>query len=516
MSDDDRAWAWSDDLPARPTHSPVAHGRLGLGFDGEKYPGGWGVEEDRIIDSILTLDYHTLRSRSHELFETNLYARGAVRRLVTNEVHTGLQLEANPVGPMLGVADDDDGLHDWANRTESFFGAWAGDYRVCDFEQRSDMNLGELTSAARREALVGGDVLVVLRQNEQTKLPTVQLIGGHMVDTPMNHEANIDHGVELDNAGRQIAYHVRRNTDPFTFETERIPAFDASGQRVAWLMYGTDRRVGQNRGTPLLAIVLQSLKEIDRYRDSTQRKAVIQSVVAMWIEKSEDKLGSLPMKDGAIRRGTVDTNNYDGTPRSFQISDQVPGMVFEEMQHGEKPHAFKADGGDTVQFPEFEGAIVAAIAWACEMPPEILRLSFDKNYSASQASLNEFKLYLSVVRARIAQAFNQPIYNEWLVASVRRGTIVAPGLVESTTDIAMFERYHAWTNADWIGAVKPVTDILKMAKAFEVLEAHGWTTNARIARELTGTKFQTNARILRREREELPLNEPPVDDSPEL
>jgi hypothetical protein len=46
--------------------------------DGSKFAGGFGVTE------LLLADYWTLRQRSSQLFEQNLYARGLIRRLVTN------------------------------------------------------------------------------------------------------------------------------------------------------------------------------------------------------------------------------------------------------------------------------------------------------------------------------------------------------------------------------------------------------------------------------------------------
>jgi lambda family phage portal protein len=436
--------------------------------------------------------------RSIEMFETNLYGRGLIRRLVTNEVHTGLSLEADPDAEILGLTEDE--VTAWSDRVESYYNAWASTPDACDHERRPDMTHGELTAMARREALVGGDVLVVTRMHAVTKLPTVQLYPAHMVKTPFNaHEssAEIIDGVELNAAGRQVAYHVQLADGSF----QRFAARGArSGRRQAWLMYGTDRRTGQVRGTPLLGVVLQSLKEIDRYRDATQRKAIINSIVTMWIEKSEDKLGSNPLTQGAQRAGTVQTVDNDGDPRTFNVADQIPGLVLEELQHGETPHSFKSDTGDTVQFPEFEAAIVSAIAWHCEIPPEILRLSFDKNYSASQAALNEFTLYLDVQRDRIARSFNQPIYEQWLEASTLRGTISA----NLNSGIANFEVRRSWMRADWYGAAKPVTDALKLMKATELALSMGLTTRHRAARMYNGSKFSTNARHLRRELEELP------------
>ena len=332
MSDE---WAWNDEAlaiveePAQPeaTHGHT-HGRHRFGFDGEKYPGGW-QGPDHFVDTVLGLDYFTLRQRSQEIFETNLYGRGIIKRLVTNEVHTGLSLEADPNALLLGRTEDE--LSAWSDRVEALWGTWADTPEVCDFERRDDMTHGEMTAAARREALVGGDVLIVTRTHAKTKLPTIQLIGGHLIQTPFPIPTGkrIEMGVELDPAGRHVAYYVR---DERSLTFTRITAKTRSGRRSAWLMYGVDRRVGQVRGTPLLGIVLQSLNEIDKYRDSTQRKAVINSILTMWIEKTENKVSSLPMSGAATRTDTINDVDHHGQPRSYNVADQIPGVVLEELQ----------------------------------------------------------------------------------------------------------------------------------------------------------------------------------------
>ena len=502
---------WGKDPPPEPQLAlPAAS--IGGGYNGSKFPGGWNASADVLIDSVLEMDYPTLRARSQELFEQNLYGRGLIRRLVTNEVHTGLSLEADPSGILLGIEDDE--LEDWSDRTEAKFNAWADSPSACDYERRVEMTFGELTASQRREALVGGDVLIVPRINPKTNLPAIQVISGHLVQTPFapGDKRRIEHGVELDNAGRHLAYHV---ADSKTGKFTRIPAFGSrSGRRTAWLVYGTDKRVGQVRGTPLLALVMQSLKEIDRFRDAALRKAVINSILTMWIEKSENKAGSTPWSNSASSAGTVADNDGAGNNREFLSAGQVPGLIWEELQHGEKPHSFKSDSGESVQFPQFEGAIVAAIAWACEMPAEILRLAFDSNYSASQAALHEFNMYLGLARERIARSFTQPIYEQWLVASVNAGSIVAPGLIASAADISQFETYRAWVTAEWLGSVKPPTDLWKLVRATGEMLDRNLMTHAQATRQLTGRKFSNNIRKISREREQiLALPAPPDEDA---
>jgi len=282
---------------------------------------------------IFTPDYWTLRERSNQLFTENLYARGLIRRLITNEINTGLTPESTPDEEIIGVAEDS--LNDWTETVENRFGIWGKNPNLCDWKHKS--TFGAIQRAARLEALISGDVLVVLRQSPATKLPMVQLVSGNKVQTPLGDNNNlrkghkIRHGVEMNAAGRVVAYQVKQDDGTF----KRLPAFgEKSGRKISWLVYGTDKRLDDVRGQPILSLVLQSLKEIDRYSDSTQRKAVINSILAMFIKKTDDKPGTLPIQGGAVRKDTATVNDGDGGTRSFNIANQLPGMVVEELQTG--------------------------------------------------------------------------------------------------------------------------------------------------------------------------------------
>ena len=50
----------------------------------------------------------------------------------------------------------------------------------------------------------------------------------------------------------------------------------------------------------MLSVILQSLKEIDRYRDATQRKAAINAILAMFIKKTQDKVYKYVEKYGVL------------------------------------------------------------------------------------------------------------------------------------------------------------------------------------------------------------------------
>lgn len=460
--------------------------------DGSKYPGGFGVTE------LLLTDYWTLRKRSSQLYEKNLYARGLIRRLVTNEINIGLHLEATPEEAILGLQED--ALADWTELTENRFALWADNPKLCDQNER--LTFGQIQELARTEALVAGDVLVVLRLDQRTGLPRVQLINGGSIQSPLGADQasgnKITHGVELDSSGRHVAFHVRQDDG----SSKRLPAFgEKSGRRLAWLLYGTDKRLDDVRGKPLLALVLQALQEVDRFRDSTQRKAWLLATLAIWVKKGDPGItSSRPLTRVGVGGKTEIANSDGGSSpkRRFNTVEYVPGAVVDELNQGEEPQAFQTNG--TVEsFGVFEEAIIQGIAWGHEIPPEILTLSFNSNYSASQAAINEFKMYLNKVRTWFGGGFCQPVYVEWLLAETLTGKIQAASLLEAWRDSSQYDTFAAWISSDWSGQIKPAVDQSKLVGGYDAMIRLGAITLDRTSRELTGMKFSKNVKKLKRE-----------------
>lgn len=460
--------------------------------DGSKFTGGFGPTQ------LLTPDYWTLRARSAQLFATNLYARGIIRRFVTNVINVGLHLESIPDEMVLGL--EEDALADWSELVENRWRLWETSARLCD--QREQETFGALQAAGYAEALIAGDILVTLQQDARTGLPRVRLIRGEAVQSPLRPARagnRIVHGVELDAQDRHVAYWIRQRDGT----AKRLPAWgEKSGRRLAWLVYGTEKRLDDVRGEPILSLVLQSLKEIDRYRDAVQRKAVINSMLALFIKKNADKMGTLPLSGGAVRREVVTDTGPDGSERTWTSAEQIPGLVLEELQVGEEPVGFDAKGVDE-KFGDFEESIVQAFAWALETPPEILRLAFSNNYSASQAAINEYKMFLNRARTAFGDAFCAPIYVEWLLSESLLQKLQTPGLLDAWRDPARYDVFGAWVLSDWAGQIKPAVDLSKLVRGYEQLIELGLITRDRAARELTGMKFSKIVKRLRIENEQL-------------
>lgn len=461
-------------------------------FDGDKFAGGFGATQ------LFDVDYWTLRERSGQLFKENLYGRGLIRRLVTNEINTGLMLDSTPSSELIPGMDEE-GASVWAEDIEIKWQMFADDPRVCDYLRVH--NEGRLQQFIRRESLIDGDILCVQRYNAKTGHSSTQLVRGEYVRTPPGWETNpannndIKHGCELDPEGRVVAHWIEQDDGTF----ERLPAYGAkTGRKISWLIYGTDLRFGEVRGEPLLSIVLQSLKEIDRYRDSAQRKAVINSMLAMYVTKNADKMGTKPLTNAGIRRDSVAAPSADQPNRKLNFNSHLPGIYLDELQVGEEPKAFGPDGTD-INFPVFEAAVIQAVAWACEMPPEILTLQFSNNYSASQAAINEFKIYLNASRSYFSAQYCIPRYHEWLYNELAARRVIASGLLLAWNDLSQYQFVGAWRSSDWTGAIKPSTDIVKQTKGYKEQIGEGLITREKAAKELNGSKFRHNVRRLKRE-----------------
>ena len=449
-------------------------------FDGEKYPGGLAP-----VVELFELDYWALRKRSNLLFYKNSYARGIVRRFVTNIVGGGLSLKSNPEAKI--VKQTEDLLAIWEEDVETKFFLYNDTPTIID--NKRQRTGGQLQASAINESLVGGDCLIVLRQHPKYKLPVVQVISGDRIQTPFEKigDKNIIDGVKLDNAGRHVSFFVEDSNDAKGWR--EIKAYGRNtGREQARLIYGIDKREDGVRGEPLLSIAIQPLMEIDKYRDSAQRKAVLNSVVVAAIERGAGNKhqGSLSRKNQA--KDTVDVVDTEGENRRISFADMIPGMNFEYLNPDEKINFFSNNGVD-INFGAFESAVMIGLAWALEIPPEILLLSFNKSFSASQAAVNEFNYFLRKRRQIFGQNYCDFVYQDWFLSSVLLGKIEADGYIQNLNSSDNWEVSQSWVTAAWIGAVKPPADILKTGKSYVLQIDNHLNTHTNVCLELNGLKF---------------------------
>ncbi len=473
-------------------------------FGGETTVGGIRNKVD--YNDLGSIDYYSLRTLSRKLFVENKYAGMALGRLSTNVINEGLRPQSMPSKHITGMSQEQ--TVQWTEKTEELFNLWASDETV-DYE--GVHNFSAIQKVAYMEALVEGDVLIETKVDEKTGLPSIKIISGRHVANGSNSldimaKGNtVEYGVELNKKRQHIAYHIRKR-DQFGrrgMEVERILAKGKKSKRVtAKLVYESPPPAGSVRGFPILTRILQAADQVETYAVYESESAKLNASIAMWVEKTKDRAGSLPLR--GVRKKGAEEEPVDATPKSYTEGS----LVIQEVAHGEKPQSFKTDRPN-VNFKAFKDAILEDIAAALEIPPEILQLKFGNNYSASRQAEIEFKSYVRKARKYFSDQFNKCVYNQWLTGMVFRSMINAPNYTQAVLNNSLFVR-NGWQKCKWVGFVKQNVDIFKEAKAYELYMDNGLMTREQAASELTESDYRSNAERLVPENEMLAKAKAPL------
>ena len=435
--------------------------------------GGGSANED--IQSHLS----TLRQRSRDLYAGVPLATGAVKTMRTNVVGAGLVLKSQIDYEFLGLTEEQ--AQQLESDIEREFALWA-ESEMCDIERQD--NFYELQQLTFLNWLLSGDVIVLLPTTKRANAPydlRIQLIESDRVCTPEGKEDNkrIIGGIETNAAGEIIAYHIS-NTHPLSSEIgaegkwKRVKAFGEYTGRRNVLHIMNRERIGQRRGVPFLAPVIESLKQMGRYTEAELVAAVVSGMAAVFIQKSETSgdgaaLGEVIPADEQIDAG--DPNSIEMGNGS--IIDLAPGEEAKDVTLG-RPNA---------NFDNFVTSICKQIGTALEIPYEVLIKHFGASYSASRGALLELWKPVKMYRNWLANDFCQPIFDEWLGEAVAKGRISAPGFF---ADAGIRKAY---SSAEWNGPAQLSLDPTKEVTAAKMRVENGFSTRDREAQELAGGDF---------------------------
>lgn len=492
------------DLQAHGKYEAYLLDAMSTVWNGEKFPGSFGPTKDYAV-----VDYWTLRKRSQQLFLENMYAKGIIRRLLRNEIHVGLNGNASISSDILWPNLEDEKRTEkgiiYSEQLTQLFELYGS--RPEYFDYRHEKTFGDFQEQVRLESLVCGDGIIVSRINQVTGLPYWDWINGNYIKspeyyTPRNGNRIVD-GVELDKYNRHVAYHVESwKNDELVWE--RIPVRgEKSGRRISWMVYGTERMVENVRGEPLLAAILYMIKELDRYRDAEARAAVVNAMLPLFIKRgATSPIGSRPTdglsrlrNESAVINGDVTGNEK---PKMRDIRGMMPGTIFDDLAPNEEIVSFQTNRPN-VNYKAFEEAILSGICWALEVPPEIVFLKFQSNYSASRQANNEFEIYLEYQNKKNARRFCQPIYEEFVMQACLNGQIDLPGFTDVILDATLWKEKAAWFNCVWTGISRPSVDPQKEVKASLSALDGGLTTYDIECRKISGLSFRQVAQIRKRE-----------------
>lgn len=454
---------------------------------------GWmyhgGSPKEDIEDNL-----DVLRQRSRDAYMGIPTASAALKTMRTNVVAGGLMPSPQIDADYLRLTNEQaEALQAQILRE---FALWA-DTPVCDAD-RVD-NFYKLQQFAFLSYLMNGDAFALLPMKEQPGQPyslRVRVIEADRVCSPDGYDRlvpcevkghkvhSIVQGVETDADGMVIAYWIC-NQHPLSslsnqagaLEWTRVEAYGSSG-RPNVLHVMNRERAGQRRGVPILAPVLEALKQLGRYTEAEITAAVISAMFTVFIQSATVQNGkpigeALPPEQliDAQDQGTIELGNG-------AIVALNPGETV-EFAKPEHPNS---------GYDAFFNAMVKEIGAALEIPPEVLEKQFTKNFSSARGSLNEFWRTCGMQRDWFSDDFCQPVYEAWLAEAVARGRIKAPGFFG---DPAIRKAY---ADCKWNGpsrtALNPSQEVEAAIKRVDA----GFSTAEEETAQLTGGDYNRNIR----------------------
>lgn len=351
---------------------------------------GGGSHREDVEDNI-----DPLRQRSRDLFYggSNV-ATGAIKRLRTNTIGIGLHLKASINEEVLKIEPEE--ARELEETIEREFAHWA-DSTNCDLE-RID-NFYQLQQLAFLNALLSGDSFALMTTTKRIGSIydlRIQTLEADRVSTPDNERVNplFCEGVEKNTAGEVVAYHVSKFhplsfTDREPREWVRVLAYGEKTGRRNILHVMNRERIGQVRGVPFLAPVIDTIKQLGRYTEAEVLAAVINGLFTVFIEK-ESASDDVPFGESIPEEMQVDQEDEN----SIELA---PGAVI-DLGEGEKANMVNP-GRPNPNFDPFVIAVLKQIGAALEIPYEILIMAFSSNYSASRAAILEFFKVVKMYRA---------------------------------------------------------------------------------------------------------------------
>lgn len=496
----DRAITYFD--PVRGQRRFAARGALALagGYNGGRRDkrglSSW-TPLGNSADSDLLPDLPTLRQRSRDLVRNAPLAAGALNTVSTNVVGTGLMLKSRVDREALGW--DEEQAAAWQRDTEREWRMWA-ETTACDVTRTQ--NFYGLQDLALRSSLENGDVLALLpfvpRAGSAYDL-RIQLVEADRVGNKDNARdtPQLAGGVALDAYGAPVGYHIMDQHPGDLLVTKRTwkiyQAFgNRTGRRNVLHLY-SKRRVGQTRGAPYFAPVIEVFKQLDRYSEAEVFAAVASAMFAI-VTKTDDRGGLSPLESAVT--GQTPTSGASDTAKGSSWDGTLSAGLAVDLGKNESVEAF-APGRPNPQFDPFMQAVLRQVGVALELPFEVLVKHFTASYSAARAALLDLWKFVKVRRNGFADMFCQPVYEAWMEEAVASGRRDAPGFFDDPLLRA------AYLGSEWHGDGPGAIDPLKEANAIEKRLGINLTTLEGEMAEYNGGDFESVIGQRARERKKL-------------
>lgn len=414
---------------------------------------GWHAPTTSPNASLLA-NLTTLRDRARQATRNDGYAKGAIDKLVTNIIGTGIKPLSQAPDPEFRKAahalwlrwtdeSDADGLLDFYGQQAQAVRAW----------------------------LEGGESFIRLRPRlpeDRLSVPLqVQILEPELCPHTHNVQGNrIRAGIEFDAIGRRVAYWFyayRPDEDYGGFgnvtDLRRVPA-----DGVVHLF--DPLRPGQLRGLPHLTQALIALREIAKYSDAALLRQQLSNMFVGFLKRQStvgDSAAYSPLTDQAPE-----------TVNNLPTVTLEPGLM-QELAPGEEVDF--SDPPESRGFADFMRQQLYGVAAATGVPYEVLTGDMrGVNDRTVRVILHEFRRRIQGYQHQIvAHQFCRRVWQAWLDRAILSGALPLPrGYAQNPA---------AWQAVKWMPQawpyIHPVQDVDAQKKAVR----NGFTTRAAVVSE---------------------------------
>jgi lambda family phage portal protein len=433
-----------------------------------------------------------LVSRIRDLVRNDGWASGAITSLLDNVIGAGFRFVAKPDWKALSLEAKGFDLV-WAKEYQSVvqaeFRLWSEDMgRNCDLSRR--LSWREMSRLALRNYLIEGDALAIMHWRPQRVLngvarfgTCVQVIDPDRLSNPFQAADTefIRSGVEIDEDGVSQAYHFRRAHQAQWMEFdkaytwERVPREMATGRPIVVHYFESDRADQHRAVGGVLKPILSRLKMLARYDSVELQAAIINAVLAAFIESPYDPetVGSALEAETAGDVRGAQLGVYEDLRQKFHNSNELElnGARLAQLFSGEKLH-LEAPTRPAQAFEAFEGAMLRNFAAATGQSYTQVSRDYSKaNYSSERAALIE--AYKSVGRQRFffGDGFALPIVGCVMEEIHAAGRVPLP---RNAPDFALMRT--AYCRSRLLGPGRGWIDPVKEAQAAVLRMDAGLTT----------------------------------------
>ena len=377
----------------------------------------------------------SMRAWSRMLVRDNAYAWGVVDTIVSSVVGQGIQTQS-----ALPAADD------LNQRRDDLFEEWG---KVCDINGVLDWH--SIQSIIQREIVEAGEILVhlvsVSEVDRGIKRPVplaIELIEADRLAVERSTlkipqgENRIIRGVEVDDLGKPVAYHVHKN-HPSDFHTARdivrLPAANV-------LHLFRKDRVGQTRGISWFAPVVNWLRDLGVYVENEMVASAIASCYTAAIKSKSP----ISMLNEGLGEDSSDEN-------SNAYDYMQPGMIMHLAP--DEDITFGNTGRPNSDAEVWINTILRGIAVGTGLSFETVSRDYSKtNYSSNRASQLEDRRRFRSWQLYLQHNLCDPVWHRFCEAASIVGHPDFPSLTELLVNKSLVPHQHLATGWEWVDPQK--------------------------------------------------------------